>query len=145
VTTIATDGRVMAADGRTVGNGTILNDRSKKLYRLPDGSIVGGAGDADFLPKAVEELARSIRDEEEPALVKGDYALIRLMPKGQLLYYYEKLLPTVVFAPFAIGSGSAFAEGAMLAGKHPVDAVKIATLRDTGTGGRIHTLKPRPA
>jgi hypothetical protein len=66
------------------------------------------------------------------------------MPDGHVLYYYEKLLPVKVDLPAAIGSGADLAIGAMLSDVHPVDAIRIAKQRDTATGGRIRSLKPRP-
>src|SRR5690606_15754986 len=39
---------------------------------------------------------------------------------------------------YGIGSGSAFALGALAAGVDPLTALKIAAKMDTGTGGRLY-------
>lgn len=52
----------------------------------------------------------------------------------------DDMCPIVIREPYAIGSGSDFAMGAMLAGKSAKDAVKIAAKLDCYTGGPIKVL-----
>jgi len=144
VTTIATDGRIMAADGRTSGGGTIYNDASVKMTRLPDGSIVGRAGGVADHTKAVDELIVAMLEERTPRETKGDYALLRLFKDGKALLYVDRLDgPAWVSLPAAVGSGADYARGAMAMGADPKTAVKIAKRFDAGSGGRIRTLSPR--
>jgi ATP-dependent protease HslVU (ClpYQ) peptidase subunit len=138
VTTIATDGRSIAADGRTTAGTEIISDAVEKLEVLPDGSIVGGAGTGVAVRRAIAELYKSQPDE-----VDGDYRLLRLYPSGAIaVYAYTTQQPQFVEAPFSIGSGGEFARGAMASGASPKKAVRIAHQFDSGTGPVHQSLRP---
>ncbi len=138
MTTIATDGKLLAADGRTSAGDVILTNAAKKVQRLPDGSIAGSAGAADGGPSAVAALAAALKAGEQPPKYAGDYSILRLLPDGSALYYYDRLdMPIPVSPPFAIGSGKSAALGAMKAGANARQAVKIAAEVDVYTGGKI--------
>lgn len=49
--------------------------------------------------------------------------------------------PHEVDLPFACGSGSDYAIGAMLAGKSPREAVELAAKKNSATGGKIMEMK----
>lgn len=138
MTTVATDGVTIAADGLLTWGGRRLKLDEQKLRRLPDGSVVGWAGNADEAVIAVEALARDDGDE-----AKGDYSLLRLFPDGKLAVYVDRLIPTFTSPPQAIGSGGDVALGAMLAGMSAKQAVRAAARIDTSTGGTIRSRKVR--
>lgn len=140
VTTIATDGKTIAADSRATNYGNITSNSANKLYWLPDGSIIGGAGSVPDILQAVEALG----SEEDPATYAGptEFRLLRLHPNGQVVEYGSSLFGMIVDVPAATGSGGDIALGAMLAGKSPKRAVEIAASRDIKTGGAVHSFKP---
>jgi len=136
MTTIATDGRSIAADGQITGCGTIHSTSFSKLHRLEDGSIFGFTGAPfdkqawiDFLEGRTDTLTAF---EDSEALV--------LKPDGTVLCYNHigRSYPQTV--PAATGTGAPVALGAMLAGATASEAVKIATLVDTYSGGEVQEL-----
>lgn len=145
MTTIATDGFSMSADGRTTAGGDILSERSVKIWMLPDGSVIGGAGVAPAHALAINAIAVGLIEGKPPELHKGKFTLLRLMPDLTIRHYYQSNLDFVeIDAPASIGSGSSFARGAMMTGASPAAAIKIAKKTDAYTGGRIRSLTPRP-
>lgn len=135
MTTIATDGRSIAADGRMTAAGEIRTETHAKLRELPDGSWVGGAGDTNAIIAAVRELSLSLTERRDPVATEGDYTLLRLYPSGAILLYGTRLDAAVfVDAPFTIGSGGEFARGALAAGASLKKAMRIAATYNWGTG-----------
>lgn len=135
MTTIATDGKLMAGDGRSTRGDIVSGGDRKKVFRLPDGSIIGIAGRTRDAERAVRSL---MADPFAPEEVRGDYHLIRLYPNGQIWSHEDTLTaPIRVKPPYAIGSGSTAAMAAMLAGADATAAVKIATKLDIYSGGKI--------
>lgn len=129
MTTIATDGQRIAADGRLTFNGRIASEDETKLHTLSDGSVVGVAGD----PDGTRDLLRALEKNEDHSF--SDMTALRLFPSGAIaLYAGEAGAPTFLSPPQAIGSGGPFAIGALEAGASPRQAVKIAAKLDPGTG-----------
>lgn len=140
MTTVACDGKVMAADGLvTNGSDIAVEFDGRKIWRLPDGSILGAAGSTD----ACEAVRRFLSGQDEKLDTLADFDAIRMMPDGSGLAYCDKggEKPTRCTWPATIGSGGQLALGAMLAGASPKRAVEIACQRDTGSGGKIRTLR----
>lgn len=140
MTTIATDGKSIAADGLEHVNGTVIHRASRKLHRLSDGSILGACGNmadgvavAKWLSGFWPQPAPLNRQPE----VENDFGGIILTREGQVFWISSTLIPTPAEAPIAIGSGMDIAIGAMLAGVEPLEAVQIASERDVHTGGAI--------
>lgn len=63
-----------------------------------------------------------------------------LRPDGTVYWIDKHNEPAEYLLPAAIGSGSEYAIGAMLAGKTPAEAVEIASKRDLTTAGTITAL-----
>jgi ATP-dependent protease HslVU (ClpYQ) peptidase subunit len=141
MTTIATDGKTMAGDGQTAlaeGHVTVLT--KSKLHHLPDGSVIGCAGNTVDILRAVAWL-KSGREGKPPKL--AEVGILQLMPDGSLFYWNEELEPHQWDVPCAIGTGGELALGAMLAGASPKKAVEIACQRDPMSGGKISELRPK--
>lgn len=143
MTTVATDGTVIAAEGRTTAGDRIVNDRSTKLHRLPDGSVVGQSGRCSHALLAIEELGEAIREKRYPKLMRGDYQLLQLHPNGRVDTYDSELVPLDTPTPAAVGSGSSYALGAMHFGATPAEAVKVAKKLDSSSGGHVRSMQPR--
>ena len=141
MTTVATDGRSMAGDGQTLSaNDIILCRNSPKVLRLDDGSLLGCSGNADVKYK--------LRGWIEAGCVgpfpelKTAFAAMWLIRPNEGRYFSENTQADFIEMefPFAIGSGSEVALGAMEAGLSPLEAVTIAAKRDPFTGGKIVAL-----
>lgn len=133
MTTIATDGKSMAADGLTTFNGMIVQDATKKVNRLGDGRIVGCCGDCSDARLFAEWL---LAGGKAPKLAQGFGALVVSLLEPVRVYFHDCSYQEVE-PPYAIGSGAEFAFAAMDCGKSPVGAVEIAARRDAKTGGVI--------
>ena len=81
-------------------------------------------------------------DDASPNLSE-DFSALVLSPEGRVDYYCSKLMPVEFCLPQAIGSGADFAIGAMLHGASPAEAVAIACMRDTRSGGKVNVLDCR--
>lgn len=131
----------MAADGRTTAGDRIVDDRSAKIHRLPDGSIVGQSGRCSHAQLAIEELEEAIREARRPRPMRGSYCLLHLHSDGTVYTYDDELVPLRTPVPAACGSGGSYALGALHFGASPTEAVKIARKLDSLSGGRVQTLK----
>lgn len=141
MTTIATDGQSMAADGLVTSGGTIFGRNAVKVHKLKDGRIVGIAGCANYIKPFLAWLAEGgelddIGDDFEALVLNKDGTCFSYDHKGRSL---QEELPT------ASGSGREIALGAMAVGASPEEAVKAACQRDTSTGGTVmvHSLPAR--
>lgn len=140
MTTVATDGRSMAADTHVGGeckHGTI-----SKLRRAKDGSVLGCSGHATDIAVFLDWYEKvSLMDRvgdfvwgetlaPKPERLSNDFTGLVLRPNGTILCveydgtYFEHTVPA------AIGSGCRFAYGAMDAGYDAAPAVRIACGRD---------------
>lgn len=138
MTTIAVNGRSMAGDGITTCNGHILA-YPQKVNRAPDGSLFGATG----LTTQCEKFRQWMMSDPQPDFPSfdEDFCALILRPNGKV-YWIDKHNAYIEYAmPAAIGSGSEYAIGAMMAGRTPKQAVEIAAMRDRSTAGDITELK----
>ena len=137
MTTIACDGRVMAADGLSALDGDCIVALNKsKMHRLKDGSIFGSAGNNGDRLNVLEWLQQGGKNPRVNHFV-------RLILKGDgriVLLDVDLHTDNEIDAPAAVGSGGQLALGAMLPGASPKEAVAIAAQRDPHTGGKIALL-----
>lgn len=138
MTTIACDGKEIAADGLVTGNGLVHMTDVPKVRRLVSGAVVGMSGSAFHMPQAVEFLEGK-RDSIEFGV---QFEAIILHRGGRCECMdgngrrYEQTVPCVT------GSGSPIALGAMAAGATAAEAVAIACRLDTCTGGMVTAMAP---
>lgn len=139
MTTIAYRAGVIAADSLISQDDCALGD-STKVVRLENGCLFGAAGDADT--RNIEVRLGALRSPKRMPLGssltrhKVDFHGILVWPTGEAFHLMvsepegKRGWTGSVFAidrPYhAIGSGAAYALGAMAAGKGAVEAVKIA-------------------
>lgn len=136
MTTIAVKGDVMACDSRLV-----VSDRfyvcDDKVIRVGD-YLVGAAGDSGEIAQFVAWL----RDKGEMPKFEDLDALV--LSRAGLWHYANDCYGTrVVGGCWASGSGGQAAHAAMLCGKTPEEAIRIAMKCDINTGGpvRVYNLK----
>ncbi len=137
MTTVATDGKSIAADGLASVMDRVTNTASVKIRRLSDGRLAGYAGTVE---DGLRFFAWLESGGKAPKLDSSFQGLV-LHSGGEVHYWAgpcEDSGPQM--APAAIGSGGDIAIGAMLAGKSPAKAVAIAAQRCIHTGGKITVL-----
>ena len=122
--------------------------RVKKIETLPDGSVFLGSGhlytiaqckhwaEAGFDEDARPDFTYYLEDTDD----RG-FSCVCISADGeQVILIDGEMGPIEVIDDFvAIGSGAAYALGAMEAGADVVRAVEIACLRDPSTSAPIHT------
>jgi hypothetical protein len=138
MTTIAWDGETLAADRQATNMASMY--RTRKIFTLLDGSLVGIMGSADVCLLAIEWLNGN---GEKPVFSREDdhpYMIV-IRPDRTIWRYERYLIPIAVLEPFfAGGSGRDYALAAMACGKSAVEAVELAAIYDEGTGLGIDTL-----
>lgn len=133
MSTVAWDGRSLAADRQCCGG---FKARTTKVWRLPDGSLFGGAGIIEQI-LAVRAWLEEGGDKPERL---DDFSGI-LIESGRAYRLEEKLIrDRIVERCHAVGSGAPFAITAMALGKTAREAVLIAARFDPRTGGGVDVL-----
>jgi hypothetical protein len=147
MTTIACDGKTVAADDRLVNDrGRICVYPEPKLRIVPEprGDLIVGV--SGTMVDALFEWWFDGADPSKKPATDG-WALVVFRPTFLECYTHECPYPQRDGYPAAVGSGAGLALGAMLAGKTAREAVEIAAMRDVYTGGIITELplqKPAP-
>lgn len=134
MTTIAYDGRYIAADGRETYGNMICEDDIDKSITTSSGIffLAGSATDCiNFSKNFVVDQKTDIGDATTGFLFRGDICLMVGISDGVFWDYNQ------TGKPFSVGSGSQFAIAAIDHGKSAVDAVKYAITRDSKSGGKI--------
>lgn len=154
MTTIATDGRLIAADGQSSLDGVIINSQKDKIV-VRHGRIFALAGDSparDLIFRYVNDyfqFAAHPHPLSPPELPvgAGSWQVLVITPErdedGRYVAYVfadELPHPVRVPTPFALGSGGQFALGAMEAGASPAEAVLIAAKRDPATNDFVRVI-----
>lgn len=133
MTTIAWDGRTLAADTQQTQDGYVCG-YIRKIFKLDDGRIMAAAGQSPYSHAVVAWL----NGGEKPTIKDGDRIEVIVIAKGgAAIEYDEKLLPYPASAPWASGSGGRFALSAMRLGYGAVDAVFHACDLDVCSGGKV--------
>lgn len=104
MTTIATDGRAMAGDGRLVVQDIIASDCSVKVQRIAGGILVGGCGSEVDQRRLVSWIEAGAKIDDVPS-VASDFGALALHPDGRLFIHASKVVGVEIQAPFALGSG----------------------------------------
>ena len=140
MTTIAWDGKTVAADGQMTSGDRVIHQDFPKVLRLSNGALMAGAG-------APEDLGRFYTWFEE-----GCEGYVKLSKNTEILYvdkhgarsYVGNTGCSVeVQAPYGMGTGGPVAVGAMLAGKSAAQAVRIAAQVDIYTNDIIRSMAPK--
>lgn len=145
MTTIAWDGKVLAAD-RLFGGNAPFPKLGTKIFT--DGWIlVGCTGAADFCASMVNWVLTGRDSAKFPAhqTTKDDWVqtLVIETDGTPVLYCQTPYGIRYAYGSFAIGSGSQIAETAMYLGKSAEEAIGIAAMFDPGSGGGVDILRLR--
>lgn len=130
MTTIAWDGKILAADRMLLARGRSYE--IKKLFDLGSKGFLAGSG----CPVALE-LARAwlAGEATEKPLLKEETVEAIWIHEGEAFLIWEELIPVKLDSCYwACGSGGSFALAAMHCGKNAKEAVEIAIRLDNSTG-----------
>jgi ATP-dependent protease HslVU (ClpYQ) peptidase subunit len=141
MTTVAYADGVMAADTQATWGGN--KSRVHKLFRLPNGGVMGGCGTADEINRAFSWLAKGAKGK--PPKIPNSSLLIA-KADGTVYSVTDKHWTWVEeLGPVAIGSG---AQAALCAMRHfmatPKEAVHAAASVDTYTSAPVETMAVEP-
>jgi ATP-dependent protease HslVU (ClpYQ) peptidase subunit len=159
MTTIAYKDGFMAADSRCTDECAAFVTKIRKIDRLPNGAVVGRAGDADardviaILGKAT---ARKMPSRKELGETKTEFRGILAFPNGRVFTIgversgdndtsWTGEVVEVEERMCAVGSGYQFALGAMAGGKGAKQAVEIACRYDGFSQPPVRVVQVKPA
>lgn len=153
MTTIAFDGRYLAADGRMTRGGIICSETVKKTFLLTtvlrgvtQEIIAFGAGNWNGISAQVEWMKANDVFDLNPDLPRpifpgdpdGENQDTNFITKDGQVWALDGLSRPVAYpTPFAEGSGFPFAQMALNMGMSAVEAVRQAIKMDCGSGGQI--------
>lgn len=145
MTTIAWDGRSLAADRRVLA-GTNYMGEAIKITRSPDGRWAGAAGGSAECNQILAWVHNGMKpDELPPSQATDDFCNVLVVyPDGKAELFSKHGYSVAVKAPFAVGSGSEYARGAMAAGVDARGAVEIAMRFDMATGDGVDCVEVCP-
>lgn len=140
MTVIAYKNKILAADTKAVGEEG-LTYKSKKLEKLSNGTLIGCAGDADCRDLVTILGKATLNKMPTKAKLRGTETFFRgiwVFPTGEVFKVsvefeenkWDAEIMPILEPQIAVGSGGAYALGAMLAGKSAIEAVKIACKLD---------------
>lgn len=141
MTTIAWDGKTLAADKRSASKSgpiTIIT----KIFNI-DGVLVGTSGAGPQCSMLLDWAKTKFDPEKYPFKDPKEYSRILVINQDKTVLEYDTYskYPEVIENPFyAIGSGRAYAMAAMHCGKTAIEAVEIAAAYDINSGNGIDTL-----
>ena len=140
MTTVASDGCVMAADTMlTYGNTERINVGNPKIFKFK-GCLYGFSGRDDMVQQAHEWIISGADPKKRPKLEEDSVWILKVDVKGKCWAAYETLVFVPRPLPSAIGAGAVVAETAMYLGKSVKEAVQVAIDLTVGSGGPIQVL-----
>lgn len=139
MTTIVCDGRSMGCDGQISSGDTIVETECIKVFKLPDGSIIGFAGNGYNWQSILKYFTSNAKGKKWPEL-EGHQDTLLLKPDGSILMYDHEGRPFQRTAPVCIGSGWKFAVVAMDITNDIKTAIEAAIKRDSFSSGKITIL-----
>lgn len=138
MTTIAYRDGIMASDSLGVRGPTRMNGTIQKIWKLPDGSLVAGAGFMLQFHKSILQ-AKTYKDIQSPP--DKDTMILHVSSNGTLRILQEDIWVELGSpAYYAIGSGDDIAMGALHHGATAAEAVLAAAQSDIYTDDRIVTM-----
>lgn len=138
MTTIATDGRTIAADGLRCAGSSIISKTEKKI-RIRDGRVFAFTGLCAAFEPAIAWYLDGHEAGKQPVAEKDDSWSLIVIEKDRVLRKFSSSAPWAEEFPYpqAFGIDSDFAYAAMFSGKTPAEAVALAAEHNVYTGGEI--------
>jgi ATP-dependent protease HslVU (ClpYQ) peptidase subunit len=137
VTTIAVNRKMMACDSK-VTFGNEFATCSDKVVRIGN-ELLGCAGDTAAILKFLEWFKTK---GDQPEMDDSEKWEIVLLNKSGIYLYINSFACFRICDPiYTAGSGGMAARAAMLCGKSPTEAVRIAIKCDNSSGGPVRTFQ----
>jgi ATP-dependent protease HslVU (ClpYQ) peptidase subunit len=141
MTTIASDGKTVAADGQASNGAELTSINNVKITVLGD-CVLGFEGLTALRPVAFDWWERGADPAEVTGAMKDQsWGLGVFSSEGVRYFSNDCPYPSFYAYPFAMGTGESFAAGALLAGADSLRAVEVAVQKDIYTGGKITVLE----
>lgn len=149
MTTIAYKQGILASDSRVTDSETGIYGAIKKINKI-DNCLVGGCGNAELVAWFLNNFAGRMfnKTTHNPYTTicnrrEDEFQGLIITPRGKIFMVEASLIPFEIKSAggLAIGSGAAFAMGAMASGKTAAEAVSIAMKFDVNSGGKVQKLK----
>jgi 20S proteasome alpha/beta subunit len=142
MTTIAWDGKTLAADKRAVNNG-YSGGTVTKIHHWT-GGLCAFSGDLDVGMQMVQWLRDGANPAKYPAQQEKNACVFLVIMRDGRTCRYESTPVALWFEneQQAMGSGRDYALAAMHLGKTAREAVEVAIALDCGSGNGIDTLTP---
>jgi ATP-dependent protease HslVU (ClpYQ) peptidase subunit len=139
MTTIAWDGKTLAGDRQTTWGGTPVRTRKVHKVRHPvHGTWLFGCAGSAFDCAAFERWANGLGQE----VVFSEFRVLAIHESGSIWAADESMKwLRLNVERWAIGSGSDYALGAMVAGRSSREAVQVAMELDVNTGIGVDCLR----
>lgn len=148
MTTVAFDGKTMAADRQSTTSGMRHRSPQAKIHQgtyhgMP--ALFAGAGTVVYSAAVLEWLLLGMPDERKPEMPGApDSFTVFVATEAGVFLYVDSLRPIPLGQiKWAIGSGGEYAFGAMDAGANAKRAVEIACDRDINSGMGVDVLTLR--
>lgn len=142
MTTIAWDGKTLAADRQVTFHNSTADGEIMKIARAPDGSLTGSCGDLYSAGAWLRWFESGLGDRPP---VADDFSALIVRRNGTLELHRQAGWVQLHAPRFTMGSGADYATGAMVMGADAVRAVHVAAMFDIGTGDTVDALELRPA
>lgn len=139
MTTIICDGKSMGCDGQISSGDTIVETTCQKVFRLPDGSIVGFAGNTYNWQPVLQYFRSTAKNKKWPK-IEGHQDTLVLKPDGTIIMYDHEGRQFQRTSPVCLGSGSKFALAAMDLTNDIKTSIQAAIKRDAFSSGSITIL-----
>ena len=140
MTTIAWDGRIMAADRQATRENGLISS-VQKLWRPKPNIIAGfsGALDECVALKAWFDNGADPKEYPKPEDINDAPVMMFVIKGSSTLFCFEGLPFAIPFlnVPYSRGSGAAVALGAMFMGANAIRALEITSRLDAFTGEGI--------
>lgn len=142
MTTVAWDGRTLAADKRATVSG--IRSTVTKVARGPNGNMVGLAGTLALFEDVIAWLCHGGERPESQDDKHEWCSVLEIDPQGRCWKHERSGRYLIEDRMAAIGTGGDFALAAMALGKTAAEAVQLASRFDTRTGDGVDALPFTP-
>jgi hypothetical protein len=127
---------MIVADKRATFDGS-ASFSVTKIYKIR-GSLLGVCGN---LEHAMQFIEWRRKPGDKPVFADSTFSALELTTKGEILWWGTELVAVPIEDEFyAIGTGAAYATGALEMGAKPAEAIRIAAKHDPSTSPEVQTM-----
>lgn len=141
MTTIATDGKTIAADSQRTAGSERIDLCSEKII-VRDGHVFAFTGTYGYFAAAIRWFLAGADPEKAPKVAgQESWRLIVIGADCKLMCFSDAVPFGELFPyPQAFGSGCNYATAALMLGKSPAEAIELAKSLDVYTDGPVQVV-----